>query len=68
LPGWPLDGQRLDDRLLIEAAVVARAARVVSADGAAEGVGVDAREYGNKERRVISFFWHDGAWTRPDSG
>ena len=31
-------------------------------------VGVDAREYGNSERRVISFFWHDGVWTRPDSG
>jgi hypothetical protein len=24
-----------------------------------------AREYGIREPRVIPFFWHNGAWTRP---
>jgi len=27
-----------------------------------------AREYDTREPRVIPFFWHDGAWTRPAPG
>ena len=48
-------------------------------DGAAAGAGTklifgeqdwsawewSAREYGTREPRVISLFWHDGAWIRP---